>query len=436
MWSCQKTGFAIHGSEKALKILHLSTYDYDAGASRAAYRLHRSLLESGFSSRMLVYDKFSCDATVIGPENKYERGINLLRPQLDRLPLVLYPQRKGTWSTSLFPNRIEKKVALEDPDLIHLHWVGFGFLPLNALARLRKPILWTMHDMWPFTGGCHYAGDCVHYRDRCGCCPLLGSKFSYDITRIIVQKKISHWRDLKLVAVSPSRWLADLARSSSVLSPYHVEVIPNLLDFDIYKPLERRVARQILNLPDNRKIVLFVAINARHEPRKGYEQLKQGLKILAETTRERNLMLLVVGTGEPEQGGEFPFETRYLGRLHDDYGMALAYSAADVFVAPSAQDNLPNTIMEALACGTPCVAFNVGGIPDMVSHMQNGYLAEDFDPADLAKGIELLVSDDDMNKWFSQEARRSVVDRFAPQSIICQYTNLYEELLAHPDIPR
>ena len=413
-----------------MRVLILSTYDFDGGASRAAYRLHCALTDLAVESHMLVYNKFTYDHSVIGPKNRFELGLNLIRPHLDQLPLRLYPGReRSTWSTSLFPNGIEKKIARLDPDLIHIHWAGFGFLPIGSLARLRKPVVWTLHDMWPFTGGCHYAGACTGYVGRCGHCPQLGSRSVHDLSRWIMAKKRTHWRMKEIVVVSPSRWLADCARSSSLFSQSRIEVIPNPIDLKVYKTIDKAVARDLLNLPREGKIVLFVAINARQEPRKGYAKLSACLESLVQVYPSRDLTMLVAGTGSPEEP-EMPCRAHYLGRLHDDFSMVLAYSAADVFVAPSLQENLPNTIMEAMACGTPCVAFDIGGIPDIVGHRVDGYLARPFDAADLAKGVAWMLESGERRVQMGENARTKIESFGARDMVVEKHLDLYREILS------
>jgi glycosyltransferase involved in cell wall biosynthesis len=284
--------------------------------------------------------------------------------------------------------------------------------------------------MWPFTGGCHYSGECTRYVNRCGCCPQLRSRVTYDLSRWVIGKKLAKWTTKDLVVVSPSRWLAGCARSSSLFSQHRIEVIPNPLDLNIYKPIEKGIARDLLNLPREGKIALFVAINARHEPRKGYAKLHAGLDRLAEINPTLDLTLLVVGTGAPEVPESLPYKIRYLGRLHDDFSMALAYSAADVFVAPSLQENLPNTIMEAMACGTPCVAFDIGGIPDMITHRESGYLAKPFDPAELAEGMAWILANNERRRVLAERARQKIESISAPELVAGKYLDIYRELLS------
>jgi glycosyltransferase involved in cell wall biosynthesis len=414
-----------------MKVLALSTYDFDGGASRAAFRLHQGLLSAGVDSAMLVKGKFSTDSRVTGPKGKLAKGLSMLRPELDALPLKIYPGRQPTpWSLSWLPNNLMPQIDAVGPDLIHLHWVGFGFVPTASLRNFRKPLVWTLHDMWPFTGGCHYAGECTRYREECGSCPQLGSARDWDLSRWVMSRKLKQWQDLDLTIVTPSRWLADCARSSRLFARRRIEVIPNGLDLAVYKPVDKLLARKLLNLPVDRQLVLTGAINVSGEPRKGLEILLAAINGMQEPV-SRTFELLVVGSGEPANKQFSQVKTHYLGRWHDDAGIALLLAAADLFVLPSTQDNLPNTIMEAMACGTPCIAFNLGGMPDMITHGENGYLAEPCQPADLARGIAWALADDSKLVELSRKAREKVTADFSLDHVARRYQRLYREVLQH-----
>lgn len=413
-----------------MKALLLSTYDFDGGASRAAYRLHKGLTAEGISSNMLVNGKFSSDAKIIGPKSKFAKGLNILRPELDSLPLRFYPKRlHSPWSVGWLPNDICSQITSLDPDIIHLHWVGFGFVPAATIARINKPVIWTFHDMWPFTGGCHYAGDCMRYLETCGNCPQLCSNQPIDLSRIVISRKLKHWQHVDFTIVAPSKWLASCAQSSSLFASSRIEIIPNGLDLSVYKPVDKVFARNLLNLPLNKKLILLGAINITGEPRKGFGVLQEVLPALLGSCLVGEMELLVVGSDEPENPPDFIVKTRYLGRWHDDISMALLYAAADVFVSPSLQDNLPNTIMEAMACGTPCVAFNIGGMPDMIVHKKNGYLAEPNNYEDFANGINWVLQDVNTLLALAMEARKKVETDFSLHKIAKAHVDLYREVL-------
>ena len=257
------------------------------------------------------------------------------------------------------------------------------------------PIVWTLHDSWAFTGGCHVPGNCQGYKERCGGCPQLGSQHAWDLSRWVWNRKRKFWRGIPLTIVTPSRWLADCARSSSLLGDRRIEVIPNGIDVNQYRPVEKQEARAILGLPQEQKLVLFSAMNATCDMNKGFPYLEAALRRLFEDGWHERMELMVVGQSTPSTPVNTGVPHRFLGVLRDEISMRLAYSAADVTVMVSAQENLPNSIMESLACGTPVVAFNVGGVPHLVEHQVNGYLAQPFSIDDLSAGLSFVLSDEE-----------------------------------------
>ena len=410
-----------------IKPLLISSSDINGGAARAAYRLHRGLQSINVSSQMLVQNKESDDYTVIAPASKLSKGIGKLKPTLDALPLQLYPQRdRSVYSVQYLPDQLAAKVAQINPDVINLHWINFGYLQIETLAKFKKPIIWTLHDMWAFTGGCHYNGDCMNYVNSCGACPQLHSNTEKDLSRWVWRRKSKAWQDLNLTIVTPSHWLADCARKSSLFQNLRVEVIANGLDAQVYKPIDQAIARNLLNLSLDKKLVLFGAMNSTRNKRKGFHLLEPALQKLSEDEKLENVELVILDASRPSEVPNLGFPIHYLGRLNDDIALALLYSAADVFLAPSVQDNLPNTVMESLACGTPCVAFDIGGMSDMIQHQQNGYLAKPFDVNDLAKGITWVLEDEERLKKLGSNSRDKVEQKFTLEIQAKNYLSVYE----------
>jgi glycosyltransferase involved in cell wall biosynthesis len=411
-----------------MKTLILNTSDINGGAAKAAYSLHRGLQHLGTDSTLLVQKKSSCDRTVILPRSGF---LSSTRSALDPLPLKLHPQRPGNlFSPQWAPDPLAAQIADHQPDLINLHWVNAGFLQIESLAKFQSPIVWTLHDMWMFTGGCHYTQGCDRYIQSCGQCPQLSSTRNYDLSRWIWQRKANAWRHLSLTVVTPSRWLAQVAATSPLLHNTRIEVIPNGLDTQIYRPIAKHTARELLNLPQNKHLILFGSINAARDKRKGAHLLQAALQSLRLAIPADQLELVIFGAMPPADPVDFGFPTHYLGRWSDDLSLALIYSAADVFVLPSTQDNLPNTIMESLSCGVPCVGFNIGGIPDMVDHQINGYLAQPFDVSDLAQGILWTLESTDRYAQLSQQARAKVEQEFTAVQQAHRYHTLFQELLS------
>lgn len=412
-----------------MKPLILSTSDR-GGAGRAAHRLHQGLRGTGIESQMLVQDKVGDDATVIEPSNKVNKGIAKLKPTLDKLPLQLYQQRdRTTYSVQWLPDKIATQVARFNPDIVNLHWINEGFVQIETLAKLNKPLVWTLHDMWAFTGGCHYNQECDRYTNSCGACPQLHSNKNWDLSRWIWERKAKAWQDLKLTIVTPSQWLAKCAISSSILQNQKIKVIPNGLETQTYKPIERHLARKILNLPDNKQLILFGAMNATSDLRKGFHLLQLALKSLHQSACAEQFELVVFGASQPVVETNFNFKTHYLGKLSDDISLTLIYSSADVFIAPSIQDNLPNTVMESLACGTPCVAFNIGGMSEMIEHQKNGYLAQPLNTEDLAQGIFWVLENRDRYQKLAHRSREKVEQEFTLELQAKRYLSLLKEVL-------
>lgn len=411
-----------------MKTLILSTSDR-GGAGRAAYRLHQGLRGTGIESQMLVQAKDGDDVTVIEPNNKLRKEAVTLNPRLDRIPLKLYQQRdRTTYSIQWLPDKIALQVAQLNPDVVNLHWICDGFVQIETIARLKKPIVWTLHDMWAFTGGCHYNQECDRFTNSCGACPQLHSNKSWDLSRWVWQRKAKAWKNLKLTIVTPSDWLAKEAISSSLFQNQHITVIPNGLDTQTYKPIEKQFARKMLNLPDDKQLILFGAMNATSDVRKGFHLLQSALKDLCQSIYAEQFELVVFGASAPVNEVDLSFKTHYLGILRDDISLSLAYSSADVFVAPSIQDNLPNTIMESLACGTPCVAFNIGGMPEMIEHQQNGYLAQPFNTEDLAQGIVWVLENIERYQKLADRAREKVNQEFTLELQAKRYLSLFNEI--------
>ncbi len=413
----------------SIKPLILNTYDRVGGASIAAHRLHCGLQQAGVDSKMMVGYKFTDDDTVIkSSPNLGAKALNFFRPAIDSLPLTLYPQRQNsTFSFQWFPDGLEHKITLLAPDIINLHWIGSGFVQIETIAKFRQPVCWTLHDMWAFTGGCHYSDDCDRFTQSCGACPILYSNQASDITKKVWQRKMIAWKKANLQIITPSRWLADIAQSSSLLHNSCIRVIPNGVDTEIYRQTSSELARVQLKLPIDKKLILFGSLNATSDTRKGFDLLIAALALLDEVTKEQ-VELVIFGADRGRNSPNFGMKTHYLGELKTDQSLALAYGATDVFVLPSRQDNLPNTLLEALACGTPCVSFDIGGIPEVIDHQINGYVARAFDSQDLATGISWVLSQNSPLN-LRQNARKKAEQEYSLGVQANQYRSLYESLL-------
>ncbi|MCL1469350.1 glycosyltransferase family 4 protein [Argonema antarcticum] len=412
-----------------MKPLLLCKSDIQGGACRSAYRLHQGLQTIGVPSQMLVQDKVSDNSGVIGAKSPIIQKLANFRESLDFLPLKFYKQRQNTtfWP-ALVPDTIGSKVAKVNPDVVNLHWICRGYLQLETIAKFNKPLVWTLHDMWAFTGGCHYSEDCDRYTQSCGNCPQLQSNNKWDLSSWIWQRKSKSWQRLNLTVVTPSQWLAKCAKASSLFKDIRIEVIPYGLDLQRYKPVDKETARELLNLPQDKQLILFGSMKTS-DRRKGFHLLEPALQQLSKSGWHDRAELVVFGSSGPSSATDLGFRSHYLGRLGDDIALALVYSAADVFIAPSIQDNLPNTVLEALACGTPCVAFNIGGMPDAIEHQQNGYLAQPYKIEDLAQGIDWVLENKERHQKLSSSARQKAEQEYPLELQAQRYLSIFTEIL-------
>ncbi len=419
-----------------MKVLHLSTADANGGAARGAYSMHKALRDAGVDSHMLVADKFTTDFTVVGStgitgSQKIRKGV---RQTFEYWPLKRYKHKQpGAFSPAIYPSQIAAKVESIDPDIINLHWVAGGLLRPQDLRQFQQTryrhLVWTLRDMWAFTGGCHYSGDCGAYQTGCGQCPALGSSKLRDLSYRTWQRKHTAWKDLDITVVPLSNWLADCARKSQLFAHQRIQVIPNAIDAEKFRPIEKAIARDLLNLPQDKKLILFGAIRSTADPRKGFNHLRQALHHIVTQPNHSQYEAVIFGADKPTNDLDLRLPTTFLGRLYDDTTLALAYSAADVMVMPSIQDNFAKTTIEAMACGTPVVAFNATGAKDSVIHQQNGYAAECYDPINLANGVMWIVTDSDRQRVLSKNARETVEDKFTLVRQASAYRQLYLELL-------
>ena len=416
-----------HG--ETLDLVHLCTYGDIGGASRATYRLHKGLLELGMRSRLLVGRSAVADPSVI-PVNAGWRGVakRKLCSGLNEGAKQLYAVRPGrNFSINLGREfSLSGHPIIRNADVLTLYWVGNGFFNPSLLKSFHKPVVWRLSDTWPLTGGCHYPGDCLGYLGACGGCPQLGRAGENDLSRKGWSSKKEAYRSANLTVVAPSRWIADLARESSLLGDKQIVHIPTGVRTDLFKPMDRDALRQKYGLDPKVPYVLFGAMEALGNPRKGPEILNEALGLLAHAGRD--LELLVFGSDGTDQTHLDHFRTHYLGRIREEERLAEIYNLASVFVAPSLEENLANTVLESLSCGTPCVAFNVGGMPDMIRHRENGVLVEEIEPSGLATGIDWVLSHGDWQQ-LSSRSRQQMLENFGMEQQASRFLALYRTLL-------
>ena len=380
---------------------------------------------------MLVSTKETSDHDVLGPSTKINKMKSLLAPHIDDLPKKYFSSlneilHSPAWFSSISPSEINKL----NPDIIHIHWVQGGFLSVNTIDKLNKPIVWTLHDMWPFSGAEHYSNGSLRYKEGYNRSNRPVGESGFDLNRWVWKRKKKSWDKIKnLTVVAPSNWMAQCARESILFKDRRVEVIHVGLDHHLYRPRNKKTVRQILNMPQDKKIILIGAMNFLNDKRKGGHLLKKAFDKLVKTGMGKNAELYVLGTAAPQIEENFGFKTHYYGTNRDDLSLALLYSAVDVFVAPSIEENFSATVFESLSCGTSVVAFNIGGMPDMITHKQNGYLANPFDTDDLAHGINWVLHEAPWQQ-LSDNARFFIEKECTLKIQAKRYNAIYESMVS------
>ena len=413
-----------------MRVLYISTYDIKGGAARGAYRLHRGFLENGVQSRLLVNNKYSEDITVTGPESEIGKALSTIRPYLAKWLLKLQSSPNTfPHSINVFPSNLVRYINTSDADVVLLHWIGHEMISIREIGRIKKKIVWRLADQWAFCGSEHYTvrGEDRRYIEGYLVRNKPDGHRGLDLDRWTWKRKAKHWLDKPMTVVTGSRWLADCAKASVLFRNKEVNVIPSGLDIGVYKPADKMYARRVLNLPMDKKLVLFGSLSATSDLRKGFHLLLTALDSLAEQAKAE-VSAVVVGASKSEQEPNCKLPFHYLSTLKDDWSLVLAYSAADVFVLPTMQDNLPYTVIEAMSCGTPCVSFAVGGLPEMIEHNVNGYLARPYDCEDLANGMRIILEDDRLHSTMSQECRQKALTKYDVNIQVKSYLKLFEEL--------
>ncbi|MBL7805669.1 MAG: glycosyltransferase family 4 protein [Saprospiraceae bacterium] len=405
-----------------MKILLLNTYEH-GGAGIACRRLHAALQSIGLQSGTLNSTYFS----------KWP----FYAERLSFLPLERDKSVRFAFSLANFGHDLSRHPLVQEADVLHLHWINQGFLSLKnieQLGKLGKPIVWTLHDMWAFTGGCHYSQGCDHFLQQCGHCPFLRRPGATDRSNQIWRQK-QRLLPSHIQFVTCSEWLAGVARQSGLLHDKPVQAIPNPIDTTVFQPAtvaDRDAIRHKLGCSPLEKILMFAAMKVSDE-RKGLTYLQQALLRLKHENPDLPVKILVLGKTDATMATALPYPVIAPGLIQSPEELAILYSAADAFVIPSLEDNLPNTVMESLACGTPVIGFQTGGIPEMVTHRQEGYIVPQKDVNGLAEGIKWILGMGEMEYGkLRRQARTKVEQEYSNILVAKQYLALYERLLQHP----
>ena len=411
-----------------MRIIHLSYSDINGGAFRATYRIHQSLLKQGISSRLWVNEKKSDDWTVEDLNSKIGKVLSKLRPRVINYSLIkmLKTENKTFHSTSVLPSNWVKHINNSDADIIHLHWIQNEMLSIKDISKIKKPIVWTLHDMWAFCGAEHYTND-NRWREGYYSNNRPNYESGFDLNRWTWNRKKKYWKN-PVQIVTPSTWLAKCVSESALMKNWPVSAIAYPIDTNQWAPINKINARQLLNLSQDANLILFGALGGGKDPRKGYDLLLSALEYIKADNKIKKIELVVFGQSKPKSQPDLGFPIHFSGNLYDDLSLSAFYSAADVMVVPSRLEAFGQTASEAHACGTPVVSFDIGGLPDIIQHQKTGYLAKAFDIRDLANGITWVLEQNGSNK-LGNNARERAVEKFSEKKISEDYVSIYKKIL-------
>jgi glycosyltransferase involved in cell wall biosynthesis len=406
-----------------MRVLIISGEDLAGGGHRAAFRLHQALRGIGVESFMAVRRKHSSDPHVHKMTPSELGWPPTGRGYLDLLPSFLCRRKDEPISLGLQSASLGKLVDRFKPDIVNLHWINGGIASIRAVGKLQVPVVWTLHDMWPFTGGCHYSGGCTQYLLNCRKCPKIKSIFGAPaVTRWVHERKRKHWGTNPLHAITPSAWMKELALASSLFAEAKITHIPNCVDAAVFNSGGREKTRSELALPRDSKAVLFSSAN---QSRKGANIIPKFIQLLRRGESTTSWRFLFMGGLPPLL--EPQIDTIALPHSTNETRVATYYAASDLYVLPSLEDNLPNTVSESLNCGTPVIAFPTGGIPEMIENFRNGVLSKDLTAESLVAAVQTCLRDRFLER---HEIANNARATYAPNVIASQHQQLYRELLS------
>lgn len=421
--------------EKMMRVLIVNTSEKTGGAAVAANRLMEALKNNGVKAKMLVKDKETDQITVVALKQTAALQRHFL---WERLVIYIHNHfsKKNLFEVDIANagTNITDLREFKEADVIHLSWINQGMLSIKGIRQIietGKPIVWTMHDLWPATAICHYARECTAYRTGCSNCPYLyGGGSSNDMSAKLWKKKKKLYHNANITFVACSEWLRNKAQESGLLIGKRLTNIPNPINTNAFRPADKREAKIHAGLPLDKRLILFVSQRVTNK-RKGMDFFIEAIRILAEKHPEmkETTGIAILGGHSEDIANLLALPVYPLNYVNDEHRIISIYNAVDVFVLPSLEDNLPNTIMEAMACGIPCVGFDTGGIPEMIDHQENGYIAQYKDAEDLSKGIEWVLNSADY-KSLSEHAIHKVATAYSQHAVAMKYIEVYNEAIA------
>lgn len=418
-----------------MKILLIGKHPRTGGAAIAMSRLFEALKGEQVDVKMLVQEGAVEERGIYSTgKGVVKKWMNMLRFIYERLVFLRHERSQNIRFLFSLANTGESILGnkhFKEADLIHLHWINAGFLSLRSLKELLqsgKPVVWTFHDMWPFTGGCHYALDCNAYTRVCGQCPFLKKPGERDLSHRLWKKKLSLFSKNQVTVITPSNWLQECVQRSSLLHPREVQIIHNPIDHEVFKPMDRVQACAKLGLDPSKKYILFGAATMKNML-KGFNFFHEATEMIAhEPDTVKDVEILLFGKTKGDVADSFPLKTRNIEFIQSEQTIVELYNAAHLFVIPSLQDNLPNTILESMLCGTPVVGFRTGGIPEMIDHKKNGYLANYKSSSDLAAGMRWILTSGSY-EGLARDTRDLALKRFSRDRSVEKHLELYREVL-------
>lgn len=405
-----------------IKVVQIQ-YSPESGA-RSALRLQNALIKNGVQSHIVSLQSGTSSISNVRYLGKKQRAIARIDEKLQARLLKNTVKQFGLFSYPILGSDISQLPEVKEADIIYIHWVLLGFLNINSIeqiAKLNKPVILFLHDMWYITGGCHYSFECEKYKTGCSNCQVLPGEKEDDLSAREFKKKMRLYSKYNnFYFVSPSKWLYNCAKESALSKDKPVFHIPNLLDETLFKPFDKKVAKKMLNIEVTDTVIAFGAVSV-NSPYKGWSYLQAALEILKQDEAYTNITVLIFGSAHNQEIADaIPFKTKFMGFLNDEYSTLLVYNAADVFIAPSLAEAFGCVVMESLCCGTPVVGFNVGGIPDIIRHKENGYLAKYKDSQDLAEGVKFCLKN---------EIKGYLLPELEPALTVKKHIELYAQIM-------
>lgn len=420
-----------------MKVVHINTYEGNGGAGRACLRLSDALQVKNIDSKVLVYYQFKESSTTeCFSKSLIQKAFAIINILLDRyISKFAIKAVKIPFSIQWFGTNITNHPSVRAADIIHLHWVNHGYLSPRSIAKLHKlnkPIVWTFHDSNPITGGCHVRYTCHGYLNNCGNCPVLKFSYEKDFSHMTWKAKKKAYSKLNFDIIAPSNWMKKNANHASLTKGLKAHMIPNALETDIFKPVHKKECRNDLGIDQDTMVILSGYMPSSTDKHKGFEQLIDTLNHLSVSPHINKDKLLLYFYGSEGDGFDLniPIKHKFAGKIDNDDLLVKIYNASDVFLFPSLEESMGYTALESLSCGTPVVGFNTSGVPDVVLHKKNGYLASLYDTQDLANGLIWILNNPNKD-LLASNAREWAVSKFSLEVVAQQHINLYKNLIDH-----